>query len=96
MSQATHVIPDSDGSTFLTNLNNALAAINSIHKGNARPSYAVQGTLWIDDGATPWTLNLYDGADDIALGTINATTNAFTPANAATTTGNIVVGPLII
>ena len=60
-------------------------ALHSCHKGNSRPSYAVAGTIWINDTTTPWILNCYEGADDISLGTINPSTNLFTPANAAPT-----------
>lgn len=55
-------------------------ALHSLHSGTARPSYAVAGMMWLDTTTTPWVLNAYDGTDDIALGTINASTNAFTPS----------------
>lgn len=54
-------------------------ALLSLHSGSSRPSYAVAGTLWLDTSATPWVLNIFDGSSDIPLGTINATTNVFTP-----------------
>ena len=65
-------------------VNDNLAAFLSQHSGNARPSYATAGTVWLDTHATPWVLNIYDGANDIPLGTVNATSNVFTPANAVT------------
>lgn len=69
------------GSTFInTHLEPWRNALHSMHAGNARPSYAQAKMLWINDTTTPWVLNCFDGADDIALGTINATTNVFTPA----------------
>lgn len=55
-------------------------ALHSSHGGTSRPSYAVAGMIWINNNATPWVLNCFDGTDDISLGTINATTNAFTPS----------------
>lgn len=55
-------------------------AILSLHSGSSRPSYAVAGTLWLDTSATPWVLYCFDGTNDISLGTINATTNVYTPA----------------
>ena len=59
--------------------------LRTTSKGPSAPAYAAAGTLWIDDdtpSATVWTLNVYDGTDWIALGTIDSTTNAFTPADA--------------
>ncbi len=54
-------------------------ALHSTHKGTARPSYAVAGLMWLKDTTTPWVLNIFDGTDDIGIGTVNATTNKFTP-----------------
>ena len=53
-------------------------ALLNHHKGSAAPSYSEAGIIWLDDSATPWKLKIYDGADWIALGEINASTNAFT------------------
>jgi len=41
----------------------------------SRPSAAVEGTIWLDTSgaATAQLLKLYDGADDILLGTVNFT-----------------------
>lgn len=49
------------------------------NSGIQRPSYAVAGTKWLDTSATPWVLKMYDGTDDVALGTVNPTTHAFVP-----------------
>ena len=81
MSQSTGVIPANQNGTDYRTLHNAAnAAINSSHKGSSRPSYVVAGMVWLDDsaGATAWALKLYDGTDDIILGTFNTTTNVFT------------------
>lgn len=67
-------------------------ALHSCHKGTSRPSYAVQGMMWIKDTTTPWILNIFDGSDDIALGTINASTNIFTPAGSGVTWGGTAGG----
>lgn len=56
-------------------------AINTSHSGNSRPSYAQAGLMWLNTTTTPWILNMFDGTDDIPLGTINATTNQFVPSN---------------
>lgn len=62
--------------SMLTNLNGAL---RSAHRGTTRPSYAERGTMWVQDtGAVVLNLFFYDGVDDILIGTINTTTNAFT------------------
>lgn len=54
-------------------------AVHSNHSGSSRPSYAVAGMDWIDTSGTPWVWYLFDGNDDIPIGTFNATTNLFTP-----------------
>lgn len=51
-------------------------AVHSGHKGPTAPAYAVAGTVWLDDSATPWSLKFYDGTDWLTLFTINAPTNA--------------------
>lgn len=73
------------GATFIDdNLEPWRDALNSLHKGNVRPSYAVQGIMWIDDSVNPWLLKIYDGSDDIQIGTLNPATNAFTPSGVNT------------
>ena len=78
MSQVSDVSISKQGfSSFRTELNNILGAINSTHIGTSAPGSIAQGSLWIDTsaGATGWILKLYDGSDHIALGTINSTAN---------------------
>lgn len=53
------------------------------NSGIQRPSYAVAGTVWLDNSITPWTWYLYDGSSDIAIGTFNASTHEFISANFA-------------
>lgn len=57
-------------------------ALHSSHSGVSRPSYAAAGMVWLNTTTTPWVLNIFDGADDIPIGTVNATTNVFTASNA--------------
>src|SRR5690242_3657087 len=83
MSQATNVIAGGagvGGLTVRTEINLALAAIVSGHSGTVRPSYVAAGTTWWDT-ATPgggvWTLNYYDGANDVPLGTLDTSTHVF-------------------
>lgn len=54
-------------------------ALHSCHIGDERPSYAVAGTLWIDNSETPWALNVFQGSDDIVMGTLDPSTLVFTP-----------------
>jgi hypothetical protein len=61
---------------FAARVNDSLAALRALHKGATRPAYAVAGMLWIDDTPSPWTLNLFDGAADRPLATINPTSGA--------------------
>lgn len=52
----------------------------SSNSGNQRPSYAVAGTKWLDTSATPWLWKMYDGTNDVTLGTVDSSTHLFTPA----------------
>lgn len=66
-------------------LNAWRTALHSLHKGSNRPDYAVAGMLWIKDATDPWLLYIFDGAQDILIGSVNATTNVFTPSFGALT-----------
>ncbi len=54
----------------------SLDALLSSHIGSSRPGYAVAGTFWIDNTATPWVLYFFDGTDDIEIQKINHSQNA--------------------
>ena len=71
----TIVASTESGTALASRWNSSMPAIISSHRGASRPSYALQGTLWIKSGTTD-TLMFYDGSSDIALGTISA--GAFT------------------
>lgn len=69
-------------------------ALHSCHSGSSRPSYAVAGTVWLDTTTTPWVIKIFDGTDDISIGTVNATSNVFnatsaTPADASVTAAKL-------
>lgn len=49
--------------------------------GTSRPSDAKAGTMWIDNTTSPWVLYVYDGTNDISMGTIDTTNNEFNPSN---------------
>ena len=69
-------------------------ALHTMHSGSSRPLYAVAGTMWLDTTTTPWVVKVFDGTDDISIGTINATTNLFAAANAASSTNPNLTGTI--
>jgi len=94
MSQHDFVIDGGSTSrtTVRTDIQSGLQALASTSKGPTRPATVYQGQLWLDDNtpsASVWTLYLFDGADDIALGTFDTSLNTFTPTgvSAAVPTG---------
>lgn len=50
------------------------------HSGTARPTYIQAGGTWLDTTTNPWILNLFDGTNDIPMGTFDTSTNLFTAA----------------
>jgi alpha-tubulin suppressor-like RCC1 family protein len=54
-------------------------ALHSGHIGTSRPAYAQQGTIWLKKltGPDRAEIYLYDGSDDIIVGTFNFSTNKF-------------------
>jgi hypothetical protein len=60
---------------FGQDVQDGLQALASNSKGSSAPSTPYAGQQWLDDTATPWVLKIYDGADWIATGNIDATTN---------------------
>jgi len=89
MSQpTTWGVPRTDGGNeytpeqFAERADDSFDALLSLHKGNSRPAYAEAGTLWLDDSSTPWVMKLFDGSDDITIGTVNPSDNKFTPSRA--------------
>lgn len=77
MSQNDFVIADGNGATVLADLSAAFQAAVSQSKGSSAPSTAYAGQPWLDDSATPWVLKIYDGADWIIVGFLNATANTW-------------------
>lgn len=55
-------------------------ALHTLHRGNARPSYVQSGMQWIDDSTTPWVLKVFQGSDDIVMGTLDPSTLDFVPS----------------
>lgn len=84
MSQANMTLANVARTLFRANLNDALAALASCQSGTSRPTGIPAGGLWVNTTtATAWVVNLFDGTDDIAVGTVDTTTNVFTPSIAA-------------
>lgn len=80
------------GSNFINaNLEPWRDALHTLHKGPSTPSYAVAGMMWIDDSASPWVLNIFDGTDNISVGTVDPTTNTFTPSGVSQDAADISV-----
>lgn len=71
---------ETSGTELAAVLNAWRDALHSLHKGTARPAYAVPGLLWLKDALEPWSLFLYDGEGDILIGSINPSSNVFTPS----------------
>jgi hypothetical protein len=76
MAQHDYNIANQGFSSFRSDLNNALSAIQTTNSGTSRPTGAVAGQLWLDTTSpTTPTLKYYDGADDISLATIDHSAN---------------------
>lgn len=59
-------------------------ALHSNHAGSTRPSYAVSGMIWINTASNPNIIYFFDGTDDIQIGSVNTSTNVFTPSGVST------------
>ena len=63
--------------TLLTGMQENILTGNS---GSSRPSYAQNGTLWVDKTSSPWVWKMFNGTDDIIIGNIDPTGLDFTPS----------------
>ena len=76
MAQHDYNIANQGFSSFRSDLNNALSAVQTCNSGTSRPTGAVAGQIWLDTtSATSPTLKYYDGADDISLATLDHSAN---------------------
>lgn len=94
MSQSTDITlaPNITGTAQRTELNDILTAILTGHSGASRPSYLTGktgGWTKIVSG-TVHELYYFDGADDILMGTVDFSTNAFTPSGSSAAFANAV------
>lgn len=69
-----------DGEGLAYDLNAWAQAIHSGHSGGSRPSYITAGMTWVKNSSNPWQVYIFDGTDDILTGTVDITTNTYTPA----------------
>ena len=79
MSQVSDVSIANQGfSAFRTELNNILAALNTMHSGTSRPASAAIGTMWLDttnSASNSLGIKFFDGAQDISVATIDTSAN---------------------
>jgi hypothetical protein len=75
-----NIVPTTkSGSALAADLNNWRDAVHSGHRGATRPTYVQAGMTWVQEvSGTTWRLYLYDGAQDILMGTFNPTLDTFT------------------
>ena len=69
-----------------SSLDAILTQIAGTNIGAARPSPSFAGMFWINNtfpSTTQWTLYIYDGINDVAVGVINTVNNVFVPVAGA-------------
>ena len=78
MAQVSDVSLANQGfSSFRTELNNILSALNSSHIGSSAPSSVTTGTIWVDNGTSGvLKVKINDGSDNVELFQINISSNA--------------------
>lgn len=82
MTQSTDItLSNQSGSSYRGEHNSINQALVSTNQGSTAPTYAITGTQWIDDSATPWVLKVYNGTEWISITEINTSTNKHVPVN---------------
>lgn len=71
------MVSPTPGATLVNNLENWRDALHSMHSGVTRPDYVVPQMMWIDTSETPWVLKVFQGSDDIVLGSLDPSTLVF-------------------
>lgn len=77
MSQNSLTIGNVSASAARTAINNAFDTLKTLHSGASAPSSPSAYMLWFETDTTQ--LKIYDGAQWIAIGEINAANNTFHP-----------------
>lgn len=67
-------------SSKMNQVDSNIDEVRKAHKGSSAPASPVAGTDWIDDSVTPWLDQVYDGADWIVKGKIDAANNNYLSA----------------
>lgn len=88
MAQVSDVSLANQGfSSFRTELNNILSALNTQHIGSSAPSSVATGTIWVDNGTSGvLKVKINDGSDNVELFQINISSNAITSTMSVTGT----------
>ena len=88
MAQVSDVSLANQGfSSFRTELNNILTALNSQHSGTSAPGSATAGTLWVDTSTSGvLKLKMNDGTDNVEILQLNISSNALTSTMSVTGT----------
>lgn len=88
MAQVSDVSLANQGfSSFRTELNNILTALNTQHIGSSAPSSVATGTIWVDNGTSGvLKVKINDGSDNVELFQINISSNAITSTMSVTGT----------
>ena len=88
MAQVSDVSLANQGfSSFRTELNNILSALNSSHIGSSAPSSVTTGTIWVDNGTSGvLKVKINDGSDNVELFQINISSNAISSNMSVTVT----------
>ncbi|MBF8729788.1 hypothetical protein IRZ59_04965 [Pseudomonas guariconensis] len=64
------------GPQLALDLNNFRDALNTLHRGEARPGYIQTGMLWVKEVSSErWDLVMFDGQSDLTLRSINPATS---------------------
>ena len=78
------------GTALASDLNSFKDSLLSSHSGTDRPSYAVEGTVWVDQvSASVRDYYLFDGTSDIKLFTYNPTAHTFSFPDDSITGANL-------
>ncbi len=88
MAQVSDVSLANQGfSSFRTELNNILSALNTQHIGSSAPGSVATGTIWVDNGTSGvLKVKINDGSDNVELFQINISSNAITSTMSVTGT----------
>ena len=88
MAQVSDVVLANQGfASFRTELNNILAALNTMHVGSSAPGSVAAGTIWVDNGTSGvLKVKINDGSDNVELFQINISSNAVSSTMSVTGT----------